>query len=154
MELSELKGVGPKTQKTLELAGIKTTNDLVSYYPYRYQIIARSKELIEGTTVIVDGVVETNATLFYFGKRKDRMNFKLNTGKELLSITIFNRGYLKNKILAGTEVYIIGKYEKKNNSIVASDIVFGLLPDHEIIKPIYHSINSISNNQLKNLISH
>ena len=40
--LEDIKGIGPKTLKLLNNLGIKNINDLLCYYPYRYDILKRS----------------------------------------------------------------------------------------------------------------
>ena len=59
MDIKDLKGVGPKTASIFINNGIMTTNDLISYYPFRYDVIKRSNidELIEGDKIIIDGIV-------------------------------------------------------------------------------------------------
>ena len=41
-ELNEIKGIGPRTIKLLNKLGINNSNDLVHYYPFRYDDIKRS----------------------------------------------------------------------------------------------------------------
>ena len=36
MELTELKGIGPKTEKLFQKLGIRTVEDLVYYFPHTY----------------------------------------------------------------------------------------------------------------------
>ena len=36
MELTELSGIGPKTVQLLNKIDIYTTDDLLTYYPYKY----------------------------------------------------------------------------------------------------------------------
>ena len=38
MNLSDIKGIGPKTLNILNKLSIYTVNDLVRFYPYRYNI--------------------------------------------------------------------------------------------------------------------
>lgn len=70
-------------------------------------------------------MIETNPSVFHFNRKLEKMSFKLNTGSNLYTITIFNRGYLKNKLPIGTSITVIGKLDKKHNSIVASEMRFG-----------------------------
>jgi ATP-dependent DNA helicase RecG len=42
MELNELKGIGPKTLNLLNKLNINSINDLITHYPYRYEILKRS----------------------------------------------------------------------------------------------------------------
>ena len=38
MNINELKGIGEKTEKVFNKAGIHTTDDLLKYYPRNYDI--------------------------------------------------------------------------------------------------------------------
>ena len=152
--LEDINGIGPKTKKILGKIGINDIESLVSYYPYRYDIIKRSNlNLLEqDDKIIIDGVIENIPSITRFHKKMDKMNFKLNTGKYLLNIIIFNRGFMKSKLISGTKITVIGKYDKKKNNVVASDIRFGLLQNIPIIEPIYHTTSGITSRQLNNYI--
>lgn len=144
-----VKGIGPKTANILVKSGIKTISDLLTYYPYRFEVIAKSniKELNEEDRIVIDGVIETIPSIFFFNKKMNKMTFRLNTGEYLLNVSIYNRAFLKSKLLIGTKITVIGKYNKKNNQLVATDIRFSLLPKEPKIEPIYHSIAGITSNQ-------
>ena len=152
--LDEIKGIGPRTIKLLNKIGISNSNDLVHYYPFRYDDIKRSNidDLEQDDRIIIDGIIETVPTLFHFNRKLDKMTFKLNIGSKLLNVSIFNRGFLKSKLLIGTKITIIGKYDKKHNMAVASELRFGLLT-LEVIEPIYHITYGLTGRQLNNLIS-
>ena len=154
MNIDCIKGVGPSIIKKFEKIGINTIDELVSYYPFRYEIIKRSNidELENDDKIIIDGVIETNPNVFYFNRRLDKMSFKLNTGKYLLNVVIFNRGFLKQTLKISTKVIIIGKYDKKHNTIVASEIRLGLIPEVPTIEPIYHSTSGLSSKQISTII--
>ena len=124
MELQNIKGIGERTTKILEKLNIKTEEDLVTYYPFRYDIIKKTdiRNMQNEDKVIIDGQVETIPNVYFFSRKKDKMTFKLNTNDKLLNIIIFNRGFLKTKLALGTTITIIGKYDKKNNNIVAQEI--------------------------------
>ncbi len=144
-----VKGIGSKTANILIKSGIKTISDLLTYYPYRFEVIAKSniKELNEEDRIVIDGVIETIPSIFFFNKKMNKMTFRLNTGEYLLNVSIYNRAFLKSKLLIGTKITVIGKYNKKNNQLVATDIRFSLLPKEPKIEPIYHSIAGITSNQ-------
>ncbi len=155
MNINSLKGIGPKLEKLFNNIGIYTTEDLINYYPFRYDIIKRSNidSLYQDDKIIIDGIVESNPSLFYFNKKMNKMSFKLNTGKYLLNVIIFNRGYLKNKIKIGNTVSVIGKYDKMHNTVVANNINLSPLPTVEKIVPIYHQVAGLSSNQISNYIN-
>ena len=101
MQLEQIKGLGPKTINILRRLGINDYNDLISYYPFRYEVIKKTdlNNALDGDKVVVDGVIEVSATINYLRNHKDKMNFKLNTGNKLINVTIFNRGFLKSKLI-------------------------------------------------------
>jgi len=155
MKIGDLKGIGPKTEKIFNNIGIITTDDLIGYYPFRYDVIKRSNisELVQDDKIIIDGIVESRASVFFFNKKMNKMTFKFNIGTHLLNVVIFNRGFLKSKINVGVTLTIIGKYDKMHNTIVASDIRFSKLPNIPLIEPIYHQIGSISSSQIRTIIN-
>ena len=155
MKIGELKGIGPKTEKIFNNSGIITTNDIMSYYPFRYDVIKKSNinELVQDDKIIIDGIVESRPSIFYFNKKMNKMSFKFNIETHLMNVVIFNRGFLKSKIDVGTNLTLIGKYDKSHNTIVASDIRFSKLPGIPVIEPIYHQIGGISSNQIRTIIN-
>ena len=154
MELESIKGIGQAKIKILNKLNISNQEDLLTYYPFRYDVIKKTdiSNLQDEDKVIIDGIIETNPNVFYFSRKKDKTSFKLNTGDKLLNIVIFNRGFLKSKLLIGTTITVIGKYDKRNNNVVASEIRFERLQDKEEIEPVYHITNGITGKQINNII--
>ena len=60
MILSDVKGIGPKSEKVLNKMGIFTPDDLISFFPFRYEVIERTDifNLKDGDKIIIDGVPE------------------------------------------------------------------------------------------------
>ena len=152
--LEDIKGIGPRTLNILKKMNINNSYDLIHYYPFRYDDIKRSNIdlLNQDDRIIIDGVVESIPSLFHFNKKLDKMTFRLNIGIKILNIVIFNRGFLKNKLNIGSKITVIGKYDKKHNTVVASELRFGTITN-EIIEPIYHITYGITSRQINNLIS-
>lgn len=148
--LTDIKGIGPKTLKILERLGIYDVESLVCYYPYKYNIIKRSNVdlLNQDDNIIIDGVIENIPTLVHFNRKMDKMTFRLNTGSFLLNVIIYNRGFMKAKLISGTKIVVFGKYDKKKNTVIANEIRFGVLPNTPIIEPVYHVTNGITSKQL------
>ena len=105
-KIDTVKGIGPKTAENLIKSGIETISDLLTYYPYRFEIFARSniKELIDEDRIVIDGIVENVPTIFFFNKKMNKMTFRINTGEYILNIVIYNRAFLKSKLNIGTKV--------------------------------------------------
>lgn len=154
MELTQIKGLGMKTCEKLDKLGIKDIKSLLTFYPFRYNIIKRSnlKEAKNNEQITIDGIIESIPSIFYFKGKKDKMNFKLNTGFKTFNIVIFNRGFLKNKLTIGTEITVVGKIDKIKSIIVVSDLYFGKI-DKERIEPVYHTTFGLSNKQIRKYIN-
>ena len=138
----------------LNKLGIYNIYDLVTFYPFRYNLIKKSdiNTLNDGDKIVMDGYIENTPSLFRFKAKLDQMRFKLNTGFNLMNVTIYNRGFLKNKLEIGTYITVIGKYDKKHNSIVASELRFGSIIKDKI-EPVYHTTYGLSNNQIEQFIN-
>ncbi len=154
MLIQELKGIGPKSVKTFEKLNIQTVEDLLVYYPYRYDFIKRSNfdSLKQDDPIIIDGTVENIPSIFRFKKRLDRMVFTINTGSNLLKVFIYNRGFLRSKLTPGTMISVFGKYDLKHHTIIASDLRFGKLPEHTTIESVYHETKGLSSKHINQFV--
>ena len=155
MQLSEIKGIGLTTEKYLNELGIYSAEDLINYFPFRYEIIENTKldEIKDGDKIVIGGICEQTPSVFHFNRRLNKMTFRLNTGEFIAKVEIFNRAFLKSKLNAGTIITVIGKYDQKHNSITASDIKFGLI-EKTLIDPIYHSSFKINSAKINKMISY
>lgn len=149
-ELETIEGIGPKTKELLNKIKIYTVEDLLNYYPYRYDIIKRSdlSNLSDGDKIIIDGIVEGQPTTIYINKSLKKMIFRISTKTMILNITLYNRTHLYSDLKSGKEVTIIGKYNKLKNTVIVSDIRFGLLPPSARIEPIYYTTEGLTVKQI------
>lgn len=153
MELQNIKGIGDKTIKSLNKLNIYNIDDLVNYYPFRYQTynIKKLSSVSNNENCTIIATVESNPQVFYFKKNFNRLSFKALSDNLLINVTIFNRAFLKNNIKIGEEITLIGKFEKLKNNFVASDIKLDKI-DNNTIEPIYHVNKDIKNRTLIKLI--
>lgn len=154
MELTNIKGLGLTTTKYLNELGIKTVQDLVEYYPFRYEIIENTdiNNLKDGDKITIGGLVESLPNVFHFNRKLNKMTFRLNNGSFITNIVIFNRAFLKSKLNIQTPITVIGKYDQKHNTITASDIKFGLI-NKPLIEPVYHSSFKINSAKISKIIN-
>lgn len=155
--LDEIKGIGPKTILSLNSLGIYTLDDLLNYFPYRYNVLkpVSLSTASDDDQVLINGYIENPIKVFFIKKNLNKLSFKLNTGTELINVTIFNRAFIKPNLSVGKQISVLGKYNRKNNTFVANDIK--LVPIlRETIEPVYHlnaglkrsSFNKIMDNAL------
>ena len=153
MELEKLDKIGPNTAKTLNNLGIYNAEDLIRNYPYRFLIFA--KRDINNPKYydefVSDGIVESMPTLNFFKGKMNRLTFRCNVQNKIVKVVIFNRAFLKPNIIIGKEVTIIGKYDPKKETIVATNIRLGNLNKVEI-EPVYHLCKGITSKQMNAFI--
>lgn len=155
MSLKDVKGIGPKYLELLKKLDIYTVNDLINYYPFRYEVLSRTD--ISGAEVpdkvILDGKVASMPMVSRLKRGLNKLNFRMEHEEGAVGITIFNRAFMKNNLNPGTNVIVIGRYDKKTNIISASDIKLGTLGGSTKIEPVYHLTRGLSNKVLHNMIN-
>ena len=153
MELADIKGVGPKKLVELKELGISTVEDLLTYYPYRYDLF----EPVELTSdydherIAINVQVETTATTAFIRKNFNKLQFRVNHKGKVMYAVIFNRAFLKPHIVIGKTITLVGKYDKVKNTFICDDIKLSPLTKREII-PIYHVKKGIKNNDIRKIM--
>jgi len=153
-QLKQIKGVGDKTLILFNKLNIKTKKDLLNYYPFRYEIIKKSdiKTLNDNDKIIIDGIVESNPMIYNFGRKTKRISFRINEGSKIFNIVAFNQTYLLKELKIGKTITIIGKYIKKNNTIVCNKVRFSSLEEIPKIESVYHTTNGLKMSTIKKII--
>ena len=152
MDLSDkrLKLTSKRVQILHEL-GLYTTDDLLMYYPYRYEVIttsAFSDWKIKDKVWFEGEVVQLPRSW-----RKGRLvttTFQVRSQEQILTITIFNRPWAKslnlNQILTIQGVY------QGNSKVTAISYDTKLLAEHASITPIYSIKEGIRQKTLQTII--
>lgn len=153
MDIKEIRGVGEKSLELLAKLNLYTINDLILYYPYRYNII-KVIPLIEardGETVTIKGIVDTEPRVNYINKNFNRMTFRVRTDNYLINVVIFNRAFYKQHLKLGRMINLIGKYDREKNNFIASDIKFEIIRETKI-EPVYHLVKGIKSSSISKLV--
>ena len=155
MELNDIKGIGPKSLTLLNKLNIYTVDDLITYYPVRYDVLKRTdfNNIDPDTRVIVDGRVESIPLVIRIKSGLNKMNFRIVTDDRIFGISIFNRAFMKQHLAVGTNVIVIGKYDKIKNVITASDIKLGILGNATKIEPVYHLTSGLTNKNISTFVN-
>ena len=148
MELNQLKGIGPKTISYLKKLNIESINDLVSYYPYRYNTYSFDQLKETDETIIVSAMIESAPVVSYIKRNLNKLSFKTMINNSIVNVVIFNRAFLKQSLQISKIVTLIGKY--KGNTFTASDIKFDIKSGD--IEPVYHLTSGITNKAISKLI--
>lgn len=155
MELVDIKGVGQKSEVLLNKLNIYNVEDLLEFYPYRYNIYkpVDLETSEENTSVTINALIESTPKLSYIKRNFNRLSFKALTSNLLINVTIFNRAFLYKNLEVGKNIMLVGKYNKQKNTFVASELKLGILTEPKI-EPVYHIIKGLKNNQLSTYIEH
>ncbi len=154
-ELKDVKGIGPKALSLLNKINIYTINDLVTHYPFRYNVLQRCDltKANDGDKITIDGKVESMPILMRFKAGLNKMNFRLVTQSGIVGVSIFNRAFMKSQLMVGTGVTVVGKFDKTKNVITANDIKLGILTNQAKIEPVYHCTNGLTNKNMSTYIN-
>lgn len=153
MKLEQLPKIGPKTINILNKININTVEDLLTYYPYRYNVIKfiNIDEANENMICYIKAKILSVPKVAYIKKNFNRLDFIASNSNQDFKVTIFNRAYLKQSLTLDKEIVLIGKFSKLKNSFVANDIKYNM--HEERIEPIYHLTEGLKNSSLETMIS-
>lgn len=154
-DLKDIKGIGPRAICLLNKIGIYTIEDLVTHYPFRYDVLERGdlSKTEDGEHIVIDGKIESVPILMRFKAGLNKMNFRLVTQSGVVGVSIFNRAFLKSKLEVGTGITVIGKFDKTKNVITASEIKLETLTNKRKIEPVYHCTSGLTNKNLATYIN-
>ena len=153
-ELSSIKGLGPKTLESLKNININTIEDLVSYYPYRHDLIVLNdiKQAEDKQNVIIECIVDSVPLTRRFRANMTSLMFRAMSNKKMIAVMIFNRTFLKTQLKPGTTITVIGKYDALKNTVIASDIKFEKIKTGSI-ETVYHLTSGLTSKTLKKAIN-
>ena len=155
-KISKVKGVGAKGEGLLNKIGIYTVDDLVTHYPYRYDVLTRTDLRCvkdDDEKIVIDGKVESVPLLMRFRGGTNKLNFRLSTVYGMVGVSIFGRAFMKDSLRIGEKIIVIGKYDRVKNIITAQDIKFGILGTKERIEAVYHVTAGLSQKVITSAIN-
>ncbi|WP_088105056.1 ATP-dependent DNA helicase RecG [Halalkalibacter urbisdiaboli] len=154
LPVTEVKGIGDETAKQLEALGIYLVEELIEHFPFRYEDY-KLKDLHEvkhDERVTIVGVVQSEPSVRYYGKKKNRLSFRLLVNQLLITVTFFNRAFLKKQLSIGREVTVTGKWDQHRLTITGTECRQGKEERDQTIEPIYSVSGSITSKSLKKFI--
>mgnify|MGYP002743831363 FL=1 len=149
--LSVLPGVGPKSAEKFAKLGIETLQDLLLYFPFRYEDF-QSKQVLDledGEKAVIFGIVATPANVQYYGFKRNRLRFSIKQGEVILAVNFFNQPYLADKVEVGANIAVFGKWDKAKASLTGMKLLAQVEDD---LQPVYRVAQGISQTSLIKLI--
>lgn len=152
-KISELKGIGEKTEKLFRKMGVYTVGDLIRYYPRGYDVYEEPVsvgELEEGKVQAVTGViygrVQTGGNR---GMQVTTAYIKDLTGT--LKVIWFRMPFLRNTLKSGSQITVRGRViSKKNQLVMEHPEIYSPSESYDeklnTMQPVYPLTAGITNN--------
>ncbi|MCM3569100.1 ATP-dependent DNA helicase RecG [Neobacillus mesonae] len=150
-----LKGIGEETAETLSEMKIHTIQDLLEYFPYRYEDY-RLRDLSEvkhEEKVTVEGEVHSEPSLVYYGRKKSKLTIRLLVGRYLIKAVFFNQPYLKKKMIINETVTVTGKWDAHRQTITGQELQLGSNTKQHDFEPVYSLKGKITKKGMRKFIS-
>ena len=166
ISVSRIKGIGPVREKRLQKIGITCLEDVLYYFPFRYE--DRSNRVLissmrPGDTVTLEGNVTRASLILTRRKRFTLFTAFIRDRTGQIKAVWFNQPFLKNNIKKDARLRIFGKVERED---ARSGIMCLKNPEYELLKegdppslnmdrivPVYAGTEGLGNRTLRNIIS-
>lgn len=127
----------PLQYKTLTALGLNNSKEVLSYYPFRYEIMEETPyaNWKVKDKVTIEGIVVKVPSLYRFGRKKSVIRFDVMAYDRVFHISLFNRPWAK-QLQIEDKVTISGIYMGKDN-ITAISYIAKPLNDIPKITPVY-----------------
>ncbi|MCF0245275.1 MAG: ATP-dependent DNA helicase RecG, partial [Ileibacterium sp.] len=136
MELKKLK-ITPRRLALLEKMGITTTEQLLRYYPFRYEMIEAVPfdQWKEQDHVAFEGLICSPARVIKLKNNRSMTQFHVLSWNEEIQVTIFNRPW-PGQFSFGKPITVLGMYMGQNK-VTASNANFQPMSTQEGLQPVY-----------------
>lgn len=141
--IAVLKGLGPKSAEKFHKLGIYTIEDLLLYYPFRYEDFKAKSvfDLLDGEKAVVTGTAVTPPNVQYYGFKRNRLSFKIKQGEAIIAVSFFNQPYLQDKVEVNQKLAVFGKWNQAKSSLTGIKILAQAADD---MQPVYHVAQGVS----------
>lgn len=152
--VTELKGVGPKRVADLATLNIDTIEDLLTYYPSRYDeftptdlATAKDKQKIT-----LKGTIVSEPLFTRFGYHRNRLSFRIRVGQQVVLVTFFNQPYVKKQVELDRQVTVMGKWDARRQQLTANKLVTAASSKDNEYGAIYPANKHVRQGTLRSLI--
>ena len=115
--LVALAGIGPAFSSRLKNLNLKTVEDLINHYPFRYDDFSKNQNISQtkiGETVTIKGEIWSIKNIYTrYGKVLTQAVF--NDGSGTIEIIWFNQPWLTKNIKTGDKLQVSGKVNRKGS---------------------------------------
>lgn len=154
-KISTLKGIGEKTEKLFQKIGIYTVDDLIRYYPRRFEIFddpVTVSELEEGKVCAVSGTVFGKIQVTG-GKKRQITTMYLKDITGTVKVIWFNMPFLRSALRQAGLIILRGKIVRgKSGLVMEHPLIYNPSSKYEekrnSLQPVYGLTQGLTNNMV------
>jgi ATP-dependent DNA helicase RecG len=159
-EVAALPGVPARVATQLRQRGLHTLRDLLEFFPRTYQFEAEElpiRQIQPGQIHSVRG--EIVAADIVQGRGRPRFEATLDDGSDQISLTWFNAGWVRRKIVPGAQVRVRGKVGAFRNMLQMVNPTFQFVEDdtptidESNFRPIYPQSAELTSKAIESAVS-
>ncbi len=156
--VTKIKGIGEKTEKSLNKLAIFTVSDLIRHYPRGYDAFEPPipiSSIREGEKAAIEASVITSPLVKQVRNLKI-ISIRVKDASGSLVLSWFNMPFLKNRLMSGYHYIFRGKAVYKNGVLVIEQPDIYTREEYQrkmnILQPLYPLTDGITNNLLTKAI--
>lgn len=153
MKISELKGIGDKTEKLFNRLGVYTAEDLLNFYPRTYDVYeepVKVSEMTEDKTYALWGTVVSSCQVSNASRYKILSVYAADDDGNKIKLTWFNMPFLRNNLKRGCRYIFRGEAAYRGSLIFMEQPVIYSYDDYmgktNTMQPIYRLTSGLTNN--------
>lgn len=153
--ISEVKGIGAKTEELFHKLGVYTVGDILLHYPRSYIQYPNAKyvsEATEGETAAIIGRVLKTPVV----RRTRSMPVtvtSIGTAESFMELVWFRMPYIKNQLAAGNTYVFYGKVQRKNGRLVMEQVAIYQTEQYAKMEQSFHPVYGLTGGVSNNLIT-
>src|SRR5699024_4167818 len=134
--------------------GIETVEDLLFYFPSRYDIaeVKPLRELIHDDQATIIGQIMYDPTVTHYGRKKSRMQFTVSVEGVAVKAVMFNRSFAQKHLQQGKTVTLTGKWDAHRLQITVQFYQIGQPSTDVTIQSFYSIKGNITNAKMRSAI--
>lgn len=165
INLTDITGIGPKTEEYLKEKNINNFEDLIEFYPINYEYYNdnfKSNQLEDKQLITIKGTITRGVNQYSPRKNLTISSYFVQTDNEEYKIIAWNQRHLYFTLKPNNYVLIQGQYDQKNNQIIQKSVqvqehsfdnIEEPSNDKAEIIPIYSKIKYIKNHKINTIIN-
>ena len=158
--LSALNRVGQSTAQSLKKLGLETVQDLLFYFPFRYDDFSQSTPIDQvspGQNVSITGTIELIQNKRSAKQRRQLTEALVSDDSGLIKVIWFNQPFITQNLKPGDKVSLAGKTAESYGQLSLVSPQYEKVGTSDLIHtqglvPVYHLNSDLTQKQLRFLI--